>query len=63
MNIVECGMCYSLHHIEDWKESNVFICKNCAEVLSIIKQKEIKYSIELSDKGRLKVFKILREID
>lgn len=63
MNIVECGMCLSLHQIEDWKESDIFICKICANILSEIRREEIeleKEGIKLSKYNRLAEFDIRR---
>lgn len=42
MPIVECGMCQDLCNLPIWKESDIFICKVCCNILSEIRQNEIK---------------------
>lgn len=62
MEIVECGMCYELHQLEDWEEDNIFICKKCADVLSRIRKMEIEKGCIFSDKIKLAIFDMLRGI-
>lgn len=62
MIIVQCDMCFELSNINEWKESDILICKKCAEILSKIRQKEIEFGREYSEEGRLKLFKSLRGV-
>lgn len=62
MSIVQCDMCFDLFNINEWKESDIFICQKCAEILSKIRQKEIQFGREFTEAGRLKIFKILRGV-
>jgi len=44
MLIVECGMCQDLCNIPEWKDSDIFICLICANILSEMKKTEIKFN-------------------
>lgn len=44
MPIVECGMCQDLQIVTNWNESDIFICKICANILSEMKKAEIKFN-------------------
>ncbi len=42
MIIAECGMCQDLVELSEWKDGDHFICKICVEILSEIRQNNIK---------------------
>lgn len=54
--IVECQMCFDLHNVSNWKETDVFICVICANILSEIKKMEIKQGFEMSPSMRINIF-------
>lgn len=66
MPIVQCDMCGDLHDLQDWKESNIFICIICANILSEIRKTEInleKVGIKHSENFRLSLFDNMRKIE
>jgi Zn ribbon nucleic-acid-binding protein len=60
MVLIVCEMCEDLISLSAWREGDHFICVKCAEVLSRIKQQEIKLNHIFTDKARLQLFDILR---
>ncbi len=51
MVIVECDMCKDLCKLPNWKESDHFICKICCDILSEIRQNDVR----LKNKGILPI--------
>ena len=62
MTIVQCEMCEDLHEITEWKESDLFICKICAEILSEIKKRRIKGEKHFSKGFWLFEFDYMRQL-
>lgn len=62
MPIVECQMCFDLHTVSNWKESDIFICIICANILSEIKKMEIKEGFEMQPAFKLALFDNKREL-
>ena len=63
MEFVQCDMCFNFYELDDWEEGNHFICKTCANILSEIKQREIKEGREFNPAFRLALFDMKRELE
>ena len=62
--IVECQMCFDLHNVTTWEETDIFICQICTDILSKIRKEEIeleKKGIKTSNAFRLALFDMRRE--
>ena len=61
MVIVECGMCYDLHNIKKWNETDIFICQICVKIIIDIEKEQIIKNIKYSEVFSIALFDIERE--
>ena len=61
MVIVECGMCNDLHNIENWNETDIFICQICVKIIIDIEKEQIIIGKKYSYVFGLDLFDIERE--
>ena len=61
MVIVECGMCYDLHNIEKWIDTDIFICQICVKIIIDIEKEQIIKNIKYSEVFSIALFDIERE--
>jgi len=61
MVIVECGMCNDLHNIQQWNESDIFICQICVKIIIDIEKEQIEKNTKYSEVFSIALFDLERD--